>query len=83
MRGSRIRLEVLKGEISNAWRECTTEQGSLQSGLEVLCDNASGWQVRGRTVESLEKVYQSVETPNMTYLGNSKSLGMTAAHGVS
>lgn len=64
-------------------KECTTKQRSFESGLGVQCGNAPGWRVRGRTVQSQEKVYQNVETPNMTYLGNNKSLGMTTAHGIS
>ena len=49
-----------------------------------MCSSSSGRQVRGRAFQSQEKVYKSIEAPNnMTYLGNCKSLGMTAAYGVS
>lgn len=49
-----------------------------------MCSSSSGRQVRGRAFQSQDKVYKSIEAPNnMTYLGNCKSLGMTAAHGVS
>lgn len=57
---------------------------STLSGFEVLCSSSSGGQVKGRAFQSEEKIYKIIEAPNnMTHLGNCKSLGMTAAYGMS